>query len=271
MQLSKHHGLGNDFLVLIDLKDRHGLEPAAVRALCDRHRGVGADGLIRVVAGSGGAVVAMELHNADGSPAETSGNGLRCLAQAVRDAGAVSGPDFVVATPAGPRRVSVRATPRPTEVVVSVDMGVPEVGPDRSPGATGDAPRQGQGEWRCRTVGIGNPHLVLLGPDPARVDMGELGPRVEAKHPGGINVELVTLGPGPGELSIRVWERGVGETLACGTGSVAAAAAARAWGLVGDRLVVHNPGGPLEVDLSGSTAVLTGPSERVADIRLHLS
>lgn len=281
VQLTKHHGLGNDFLILIDLEDRHRLTPSTVRHLCDRHRGLGADGLIRVVAGRDGAAVAMELHNADGSPAQTSGNGLRCLAQAVGDAGAVSGLDFVVSTPAGPRPVSVGPGPRPGEVEVRVGMGVPEVGPDQSQGGPGGRPVDPAGlggggtgptgEVRCRWVGMGNPHLVLLGGDPFRVDLAELGSRMEAAHPGGVNVEVVALGPGPDELRIRVWERGVGETQACGTGSVAAAAAARAWGLVGDHLVVHNPGGPLEVDLSGPTAVLTGPSQKVATIRVDLT
>lgn len=279
--LTKHHGLGNDFLVLIDLEDRHRLAPSTVRHLCDRHRGLGADGLIRVTAGRHGADVAMELHNADGSPAETSGNGLRCLAQAVRDAGACRGPDFVVSTPAGPRPVSVGPGQRPGEVVVRVDMGAPEVGPEEFQGVPGGRPADptgpgGQGtdpggKGRCRRVGMGNPHLVLLGGDPARVDLAALGPRIEGAHPGGVNVELVALGPGPDALSIRVWERGVGETQACGTGSVAAAAAVRAWGLVGDHLVVHNPGGPLEVEFVGPTALLTGPSQKVATIQVDLA
>jgi len=271
LQLSKYHGLGNDFLVLVDLEDRHLLAPSVVRHLCDRRRGVGADGLIRAAAARDGAAVAMELHNADGSRAETSGNGLRCLAQAVLEVGAVAGPDFVVCTPAGPRPVSVGPGQSPGEVIVRVDMGVPQVGPDQSQ----------PGRGRRRTVGMGNPHLVLMetatagaelaGEDLAGAELAELGTRMQAGHPDGINIELVTMGPGPGELSIRIWERGVGETLACGTGSVAAAAAARAWGLVGDQLVVHNPGGPLDVDLSGPTAVLTGPSQKVATIRVDLS
>jgi len=272
LQLSKYHGLGNDFLVLVDLLDCHRLGPSAVRRLCDRRRGVGADGLIRVLAGRDGAAVAMELHNADGSLAETSGNGLRCLAQAVREAGAVVGTDFVISTPAGPRPVSVGPGQSPGEVIVRVDMGVPQVGPDQS--------QPGQG--RRRTVGMGNPHLVLIGAelgpqlggtDPdglGGAELAALGPRLQAGHPNGINIELVTVGPEPGQLTMGIWERGVGETLACGTGSVAAAAAARAWGLVGERVLVNNPGGPLEVDLSGPTAVLTGPSQQVATILVDL-
>ncbi|MDP9386895.1 MAG: diaminopimelate epimerase, partial [Actinomycetota bacterium] len=94
LTLTKHHGLGNDFLVLVDLEGRHPVDAGLARALCDRHRGVGADGVIRVTAGTEGADVTMQLRNADGGLAEMSGNGIRCLAQAVVDAGVVPGPDL---------------------------------------------------------------------------------------------------------------------------------------------------------------------------------
>ncbi|MGH9164186.1 MAG: diaminopimelate epimerase, partial [Acidimicrobiales bacterium] len=92
LNLTKHHGSGNDFLVLLDLDGGHPVDAGQARALCDRHRGIGADGVIRVTAGTGGAEVTMELRNADGGVAEISGNGLRCVAQAVLDAGLVAGP-----------------------------------------------------------------------------------------------------------------------------------------------------------------------------------
>ena len=105
---------------------------------------------------------------------------------------------------------------------------------------------------------MGNPHLVLLGPDPAEVDVAELGSRLQEVHPGGINVEFIAVGPGADAITLRVWERGVGETQACGTGSAAAAAAARSWGLVGDTVDVHNPGGTLQVSLGADGC----PAER---------
>ena len=261
LTLTKHHGLGNDFLVLLDLDGRHRLDAALARALCDRHRGVGADGLIRVGAGFDGAEVTMELFNADGSRAETSGNGLRCLAQAVLDAGVAAGPSLAVLTGAGRRTLTARATADPAVVEVSVDMGPAVVGPDQ-PQATADR--------GMRTVDMGNPHLVLWGPSFATEDVMGLGPQVQAHHPGGVNVEFVTVGPGPDALTVRVWERGVGETQACGTGACAAAAAAHAWGLVGATVTVHQPGGAATVEVGPASVVLTGPAQRVARVEVEV-
>jgi diaminopimelate epimerase len=259
LQLTKHHGAGNDFLVLVDTEDRHPVAPELVRALCDRRFGVGADGVIRVLAGRDGADVSMELVNADGSPAEMSGNGIRCLAQAAVDAGLVAPPHFTVWTVAGVRGIGYTAGEVAGSAEVSVEMGKAELGPDQ--------PQQFP-DRRARTVDMGNPHLVLLGPDPAGVDVAGLGPRLQEVHPGGINVEFISVGPAADELSLRVWERGVGETLACGTGSSAAAAAAHSWGLVGDRVAVHSPGGTLRVDLEPDGIRLAGPTRAVAEVRV---
>lgn len=259
LTFTKHHGLGNDFLVLLDLDGRHAVDAGLARAVCDRHRGVGADGLIHVLAGQGGADVTMRLYNADGGTAETSGNGLRCLAQAVLDAGVVPGPGVAVATGAGVRELVVHRGERPWEVQVSVDMGPAKVGPDQ-PQAT---PGRGM-----RTVDLGNPHLVLWGPRFTTDDVVGLGPQVQAHHAGGVNVEFVTIGPGPDELIMLVWERGVGPTQACGTGACAAAAAAHDWGLVGAHVTVHQPGGDARVDLLPDSVVLTGPAERVARVEV---
>src|SRR5205807_2521417 len=106
----------------------------------------------------------------------------------------------------------------------------------------------------------------LLGPDPRTVAVGRIGPDLDAATPGGTNVEFVALGPGPDEISMRVWERGVGETLACGTGACAAAVAVHAWGRTGTKVTVHQPGGAAEVDLSGDTVVLRGPAQYIATI-----
>lgn len=260
LALTKHEGAGNDFLVLIDPADRVRLGAPQVRALCDRHLGVGADGVIRVGPGRGGAQLSMELRNADGGEAETSGNGLRCLAQAAVDAGLVSPPAFTVATVAGVKAVTYEPGERAGEGTARVDMGPVHLGAERPHVVPGH---------RSREVDVGNPHLVVYGDeDPSWVDVAELGPRLEARRPGGVNVEFVSLA-GEDHLVLRVWERGVGETRACGTGSCAAAAAARGWGLVGDHVWVRNPGGTLEVWLGRTEddpVELAGPVRRVAEV-----
>ena len=261
LTLTKHHGLGNDFLVLLDPGDRHPVGVELARRLCDRHRGVGADGLIRVGPGRDGADVTMHLRNADGGVAETSGNGLRCLAQAVVDAGLVPGPDLTVATAAGVRRATVRAGQPPGTATVRVEMGPAKVGPDQ--------PQEWPGR-RVRAVDMGNPHLVLFGADPYEVDVPAIGAQVEAVHAGGMNVEFVAAGPQPDELTMRVWERGVGETMACGSGACAAAAAAHDWDLVGPRVVVHQPGGAARVSLEDGTVLLTGPAQHVARVEVEV-
>jgi diaminopimelate epimerase len=266
MRATKHEGAGNDFLVVLDPGDTIRFSVAQVRLLADRRRGIGADGIIGVGPGRDGSDLSMELHNADGGQAEMSGNGIRCLAQAAVDAGLVAPPRFTVATAGGTRTVTYEAG-APGWATASVDMGPARLGPDQT---------QEFDDRRARTVDVGNPHLVLLGPDTAAVDIAELGPKLQAAFSGGINVEWITVAEDDrGELlDFRVWERGAGETLACGTGSVAAAAAARSWGAVRDPATVRvrNPGGVLEVTLGtdeAATTYLAGPVRKVADVDIH--
>ena len=230
MRLEKYQGLGNDFLILLDDGGTQPVDEATARALCDRHLGVGADGVIRATKAdpAAGADVVMALRNADGSPAETSGNGLRCLARAVVDAGWCAGPEVAVLTDAGLRRLRLLGDQ------ISVDMG--------------------------------NPHLVIVVDDPATVDLLALGHR----HPE-LNVEVIAPTFVPHSLAMRVHERGVGETLACGTGACAAAAAAYDLGLVGARVVVYQAGGAAVVDLSDDTVTLTGPAVHVATVEAHVA
>ena len=254
IQLDKYQALGNDFLILVDADGANAVDDDFVRRACDRHRGVGADGLIRVTRdASGAADLVMELRNADGGAAEMSGNGIRCLVRAAVAHGLVTGPEVAVATDAGVRRLWIK------DEGVAVDMGKAELGDEREHSSPG---------WRQREVDMGNPHLVLLCPDPAEVHVAELGPKLEQLRPGGMNVEFIAPGPGTDELRLRVWERGAGETQACGTGTCAAAAAAHAWGLVGRHVTVHNPGGDLEVDVGEDTVLLTGPAEIVARVEI---
>ena len=264
---TKHEGAGNDFLVVLDPEDRLRLSVAQIRLLCDRRRGIGADGVIRVGPGRDGCDLSMELRNADGGEAEMSGNGIRCLAQAAVDAGLVTPPRFTVATGAGTRTVDFVAGESPGWARASVDMGPVALGPDQA---------QHFEDRKARTVDVGNPHLVLLGPEVDSVNIALLGPQLQSTFAEGINVEWIALGTdGEGDLlDLRVWERGVGETLACGTGTVAAAAAARSWGVLSGSgpVRVRNPGATLEVILGAGAsdpAFLAGPVRKVADIDIH--
>ena len=253
--LSKHEGAGNDFLVLVDPAP---VTVALVRALCDRRRGVGADGLIVVAPGTG-ADLSMVLFNADGSPAEMSGNGIRCLVQAAVAAGLAAPGRVTVSTAAGLRSVDYEDRASDGRGWASVDMGTVTLGPEEEPPLTGT---------RARRASAGNPHLVVVG-DPGldldALDLTALAAHVAPGFEDGVNVEVVRPGIGPGTLELRVFERGAGETLACGTGSCAAAAVARAYGLVGDEVAVQNPGGTLHVRL-GDPVVLGGPVRHVADV-----
>jgi len=260
--LTKHHGLGNDFLVVVDLENELVIDSALAIAVCDRQRGIGADGLMRVSPGTVGADLTMELLNSDGSPAEMSGNGMRCLAQAVVMADAVSGSEFTVATPGGIRAVEHRIGDLPGQSWVLVDMGVAtrsEVSPD--------SVRHLREPRRTATIDIGNPHVVLLVDEPNDVDLVALGPAYEAQFPEGANVEWVTQS-GPDALRLRVWERGAGVTQACGTGACASAMAANQWGLVGSNVDVSMPGGTVNVTL-GETVTLAGPATYVAEVSVE--
>jgi diaminopimelate epimerase len=286
LELVKYQGLGNDFLVLVDVEGRRPLSAQLARAACDRHRGFGADGLLRAsLAGAEGAggegrlashagrgwasqTLRFELRNADGSEAEMSGNGLRCLVHAAIDAGVLEagpGDSFGALTPVGTRQVWVREL-RDGWMWASTEMGVPKVA---------DGPAACNVDDAAVFVDVGNPHLVVLGPDPGRTDVAGLGKALSEQHgkaTGGINVEFVTLGPGRDVLTMRVWERGVGETEACGTGSVAAAAAVARLGRVGRKVTVRQPGGEVEVELRpDGAAVLSGPSVRVGRCTLELA
>jgi len=260
MQLTKHHGLGNDFLVLIDLDAAESVTPTLARAVCDRHTGVGADGLLHVTGGRASEHdVTMALYNADGGRAEMSGNGISCLAQAVVRAGIVNGPNVVVQTDAGLRTVTLEPTGHAQSDRATVDMGPAKVGDDET-------------EWlddhvlRAARVDVGNPHLVLHAPRlDADIDLVARGLSINELVPDGINVELVAPGPGDGELTMRVYERGVGLTEACGTGACAVAAAAQRWGLAEKRVTVRQPGGPADIVL-GDTIEMTVPVVFVATI-----
>lgn len=270
MQLAKLHGLGNDFLVLVDLDDASPIDAGLAIALCDRRRGIGADGLIRVSPGTDGADVTMTLRNADGSLAEMSGNGIRCLALAVARHRHVDDLDLTVATGGGVRAVHLGTGPAGTSHV-DVDMGKARPGPEPDTGwlslsVTANLLEGPHGQFPgLSTLDLGNPHLVVLVDDPAAIDLADAGPVAEQQFAGGINVGFVAPATGQADaLDLRVWERGAGITEACGTGAAAAAHAAHEWGLVGERVTVHLPGGDVQVVI-GDTLTLSGPAAHVAD------
>ncbi|MGH8870548.1 MAG: diaminopimelate epimerase [Acidimicrobiia bacterium] len=234
-EFTKMQGLGNDFVVL-EGPDKPAVDD--VIQLCDRRFGVGADGVLVV---SPGAPVVMDYWNADGSAAEMCGNGLRCVARYVYDRGWVDGAEFEVDTPVGVRMVRV-----------GEDLVEAEIGPTL---IEGEETIEGQ---VYRLVDTGNPHAVRVVDDPASIDLTRVGPVVarEAGFDAGCNVEIVSVRGD--EVTMRVWERGVGETLACGTGMVAAAAVALdgADGTVR----VNVPGGVGQVEIKDKVAWLTGPA-----------
>ncbi len=199
----------------------------------------------------------MVLQNADGGEAEMSGNGMRCLAQAAVQGALVAPPTFTVATAAGIKTVAYLRAPSPTP-------------PRRrwawaGPSSATNQPQKFD-DRMVRTVNMGNPHLVMFGPDLDDLDVAAIGSHLQGVYEGGINVEFITSGDEADHVVLRVFERGVGETQACGTGSAAAAAAAHSWGLVGRHVAVHNPGGILEVDLDDDEILLAGPVHRVASV-----
>lgn len=245
--LQKWHGAGNDFL--IDVQEQGSdlwWTPERVRAVCERASGVGADGLLVASVGAG---VAMTIFNADGSSAEMSGNGIRCLAAAVRRATRATWDEVDVATAAGERTVCL--TMDDGSGYGSVSMGEVTFA-DTPDGALG-------------ALHVGNPHVVVAD-EPSWTDTHreEIAAKFAAQV-GGANVEFLTV-DGPGRLRIRVFERGVGWTRACGTGACAVAALARREGFGADSTLVTSPGGTLRVDLDGANATLSGPVQFVANV-----
>ncbi|PRW65033.1 diaminopimelate epimerase [Actinopolyspora mortivallis] len=262
----KGHGTENDFVVLPDPRGELELTPDRVRALCDRRRGLGGDGVLRVVPTAlldepapgdvpSGAWF-MDYRNADGSVAEMCGNGVRVFARYLVEAGLVSAGEFVVGTRAGARTVGVGPQGR-----VTVDMGAAVVRGHSSVTVDGYA-------MSALSVDLGNPHLVCLTGEVSELDLSVRPGYDPELFPQGVNIELVE--PLDGErIRMRVYERGVGETRSCGTGTVAATAAVvRAAGEERGSRIVLVPGGVVEVEVTPETSTLTGPAELVAHGRL---
>ena len=280
IRLSKLHATGNDFLVWSWLGENagvHGVLAPQAAALCDRHRGIGADGLIIVKPGENGADAEMLLFNADGGIAEMSGNGMRTLAWVAARDGLGADGTLVVDTGGGRRQVELTRDPTSGEVTAAtVDMGPVTFDPAQIPVAL-DSPFGITADYHGThyegdAAGMGNPHLVQFVDDPATARVTQHGPHLEHddRFPRRTNVEFVRATPGAtDEIDMRVWERGVGETLSCGTGACAVTAVAHRRGLVGERAVVHVPGGDLVVEL-GATIRLGGPVVHGFDVEIEL-
>jgi diaminopimelate epimerase len=263
MRLYKHHGLGNDFLVTFvdDLPDSPG--PLA-RQLCDRRTGVGADGLLFGLPGSGGNDLKMVLFNADGSRPEMSGNGIRCLAHAHSRRLLIGGGKIQIETDGGLREVEVEVDDDGDAATASVDMGTVGDGP-----GIAEALNDSLSGLLAATADVGNPHLVVCVPDLSSVDVATLGSAYESHYSEGMNVEFICKAQKSVDvIDLLVWERGAGVTQACGTGAVAAATRAYDWGLVDKQVRVRMPGGEVEVHV-GDRALLIGPSVFVATIEVR--
>ncbi|WP_144206610.1 diaminopimelate epimerase [Mycobacterium tilburgii] len=276
MIFGKGHGTQNDFVLLPDVDAALPLTPQRVAALCDRLRGLGADGVLRVTTASAAVAVGvldrlpdgvaagdwyMDYRNADGSFAQMCGNGVRVFAHYLRASGMESRDEFVVGSMAGPRTVTLHHADA-TNADVTVDMG--------------KANRLGSGEavvggrrLRGLAIDVGNPHLACVDPqlDGDRLAALDVAAPVHfdrAQFPDGVNVEVLTAAV-EGVVQMRVHERGVGETRSCGTGTVAAAVAALAdAGADTGTLTVRVPGGDVVVTITGATSYLRGPSVLVA-------
>lgn len=266
MDFEKWHGVGNDFILVADPDDELKLEAGVVEGLCNRRFGVGADGVIRVAPGTDGSELFMDYVNSDGSIGEMCGNGIRCLALFARERGLTTSDQIKVGTRAGLRTVWIEGD------AVRVDMGAPVFVPSEIP-VQADDPlhvrlETSAGALDAVVLGMGNPHAVLFVDEPDVAPVTTLGPEIEwlAPFPKGTNVEWVAV-ESPERVRMRVWERGSGQTLACGTGACAAAVAARVLRGAQDAITVSLPGGDVRVEWAGSVereapVFLIGTAER---------
>ena len=270
----KLHGTGNDFVLTEASVADDPVWPDLARRVCDRHFGVGADGLIFVLP-SQVADRRMRIFNPDGSEAEMCGNGIRCFVKYVLDRGIVTAPDGVLTVETGAGVLEARATRDAAGRVdtVRVSLGPPRFRPQdigalvEAPAPVMDLPLTAAGEpLRLNLVSMGNPHAVaFLDAPPAAFDLERVGPAVEHDplfaHRTNFEVARVL---DRDHVEMRVWERGAGITLACGTGAAAVVVAGRLHGLVNDSVEVRVPGGPLRLDWDGAGDVyLEGPAVKV--------
>lgn len=251
VSVTKMHGARNDFVILDSRAQRIDDLPSFARWICDRHVGIGADGVIAIEAAAH-ADARMRVFNTDGSEAEMCGNGVRCAALWLEQAGA--GERLRIETAAG--IIETQIVAREPEALVRIGMGQPRIAVNPVP-FLDDA----------RFVDLGNPHIVLFRKHSDDIDLTMLATRLQSApfFPKGTNVHIAAV-EGENRLRVRHWERGVGLTMACGTGAVACVVAAMDKGVVTSPVDVFVPGGHLIVEWDGShDAYLTGPAVRVFD------
>lgn len=255
MRFTKMEGLGNDYIYLNCLEGAPEHLPELSRRLSHRRFGVGADGLICIKPGRTGDY-AMEMYNADGSRGAMCGNGIRCVGKYVWDKGLTRKTCLTIDTDAGPRGLELHILGGAVDAV-TVDMGTARVEAPVVAEAAGEA-------FTVLPAGVGNPHGVIFCPDPEQIDLARLGPVLET-HPAlgeRRNIEFVSV-PDREHLTLRVWERGSGITLACGTGACAAFAAALRENRCDNRVEAALPGGALTLEKRGENIFMTGPARTV--------
>jgi diaminopimelate epimerase len=274
LAFTKMHGLGNDFIVIDCREDAVSRQLGAVdelsRRICHRRFGIGADQVLLLYT-SKKADFGMRIFNADGSEVEMCGNGIRCLAKYVWDRGLSSRDIIDVETAAGIIR------PEKSGDLVKVDMGEPVFDGRRIPvdhdGPVKDFPLKIlDREFKITCVSMGNPHAVIVVDDAARFDVAKYGPVIENDRffPNRTNVEFIQVAD-RGKIRMRVWERGAGETMACGTGASAAAVAASIKGLADRSVTVVLNGGELVIEWKNDNHVyMTGPAVEVFEGRMNL-
>nr|WP_197703338.1 diaminopimelate epimerase [Sulfurifustis variabilis] len=274
MPFTKMQGAGNDFVVIDGVSRAVSLTPEQVRRLADRRFGVGCDQVLVVEpARASGADFGYRIFNADGGEVEQCGNGARCFVRFVRDKGLTAKDEIVVDTRGG--RIHPRVSP---DGGVSVNMGVPRFLPSEVP-FVADTPAlvyplevEG-GAYEVSVLSVGNPHAVMLVPDVDTAPVATLGPRIEhhVRFPNRVNVGFLEIRSAT-RARLRVWERGVGETLACGSGACAAVVAGRRLGRLGDTVEVAVRGGTLSVAWAGEgePVWLTGPATTVFEGTIEL-
>jgi diaminopimelate epimerase len=256
MHYVKSHGLGNDYIVIDPAKVPFRLTREAVQLICDRHLGIGSDGILEVIE-SGGADFGVRIFNPDGSDAEKSGNGIRIFAKYLREHGYTTKDRFTVDTAGG--RIAVQLAVHDGLVTeVTADMGTVTFD-------TLEFLQTNGHRFPVTSLSIGNPHCVVIVEDLSKVDPHALGPLIETHHafPEKTNVQFAEI-LSRSHVAIEIWERGAGYTLASGTSSCAVAAAAHRKGLVDRDVSVSMPGGELEVTVGENYAMrLRGPVEEV--------
>lgn len=268
-EFAKYHALGNDYIVVDGDAVRPKLDAERVRALCDRHTGIGSDGVLALHRPRRGEL-ALRIWNPDGSEAEKSGNGVRIFARFLWDFRYVRARELEIATPGG--RVTARLSVTRGQVrAVRVDMGrasfqsgdLPMLGPPRE--VLDEPLRVGSVDLRVTCVSLGNPHCVRFVPAPLPEVLRSIGPQLETHpmFPKRTNVQLASV-RSRREIEALIWERGAGETLASGSSSCAVAAAAHRLGLVDDKVDVRMPGGSLRIEIGADYAMrMTGPATPV--------